>query len=45
MFASLRYLREVLYRALRPDAQSRFGTVNRVCAPLGVKLVAQVASA
>jgi probable addiction module antidote protein len=34
--------REALYKALRPDAQPRFDTVNRVCAALGVKLVAQV---
>jgi probable addiction module antidote protein len=33
--------REALYRALRSDAQPRFDTVNRVCAALGVKLVAQ----
>ena len=33
--------REALYTALRPDAQPRFDTVNRVCAALGVKLVAQ----
>lgn len=33
--------REALYRALRPDAQPRFDTVSRVCAALGVKLVAQ----
>lgn len=32
--------REALYRALRADAQPRFDTVNRVCAALGVKLVA-----
>ncbi len=32
--------REALYKALRPDAQPRFDTVNRVCAALGVKLVA-----
>ena len=37
--------REALYKALRPDAQPHFDTVNRVCAALGVKLVAQVASA
>ena len=37
--------REALYKALRPDAQPRFDTVNRVRAALGVKLVAQVASA
>lgn len=35
--------REALYRALRPNAQPRFDTVNRVCAALGVRLVAQVA--
>lgn len=33
--------REALYRALRADAQPRFDTVRRVCAALGVKLVAQ----
>ncbi len=33
--------REALYKALRPNAQPRFDTVNRVCAALGVKLVAQ----
>lgn len=33
--------REALYKALRPDAQPRFDTVSRVCAALGVKLVAQ----
>lgn len=35
--------REALYKALRPDAQPRFDTVARVCAALGVKLVAQAA--
>ncbi|MCM2288038.1 MAG: putative addiction module antidote protein [Sulfuritalea sp.] len=35
--------REALYKALRPDAQPRFDTVNRVCTALGVKLVAKVA--
>ncbi len=35
--------REALYKALRPNAQPRFDTVSRVCAALGVKLVAQVA--
>jgi probable addiction module antidote protein len=30
-----------LYRALRPDTQPRFDTIARVCAALGVKLVAQ----
>ncbi len=33
--------REALYRALRPDSAPRFETVNRVCAALGVRLVAQ----
>jgi len=33
--------REALYRALRSNAQPRFDTVSRVCAALGVKLVAQ----
>ncbi|MDP2679690.1 MAG: putative addiction module antidote protein [Rhodoferax sp.] len=33
--------REALYKALRPNAQPRFDTVNRVCTALGVKLVAQ----
>ena len=33
--------REALYKALRPDAQPRFDTINRVCAALGVRLVAQ----
>ncbi|MBI3149161.1 MAG: putative addiction module antidote protein [Betaproteobacteria bacterium] len=37
--------REALYKALRPDAQPRFDTVARVCAALGVKLVAQAAHA
>jgi probable addiction module antidote protein len=32
--------REALYKALRPDAQPRFDTITRVCAALGVKLVA-----
>lgn len=35
--------REALYKALRPNAQPRFDTVSRVCAALGVKLVAQPA--
>ena len=35
--------REALYKALRPNAQPRFETVSRVCAALGVKLVAQPA--
>lgn len=33
--------REGLYKALRPDAQPRFDTIQRVCAALGVRLVAQ----
>lgn len=33
--------REALYKALRPDAQPRFDTVSRVCAALGVKLIAR----
>ena len=33
--------REALYKALRPDAQPRFATINRVCGALGVKLVAR----
>ncbi|MBP9654230.1 MAG: putative addiction module antidote protein [Rhodocyclaceae bacterium] len=33
--------REALYKALRADTQPRFDTISRVCAALGVKLVAQ----
>ncbi len=33
--------REALYKALRPNAQPRFDTVSRVCAALGVRLIAQ----
>jgi probable addiction module antidote protein len=33
--------REAIYRALRPNSQPRFDTINRVCHALGVKLVAQ----
>ena len=33
--------REALYKALRPESAPRFDTVNRVCAALGVRLVAQ----
>lgn len=33
--------REALYRALKPNAKPRFDTINRVCAALGVRLVAQ----
>lgn len=35
--------REALYKALRPNAQPRFDTINRVCTALGVRLVAQPA--
>ena len=38
-------IREALYKALRPDSEPRFDTVNRVCTALGVRLVAQVAHA
>ena len=37
--------REALYKALRPNAQPRFETISRVCAALGVKLVAQAVHA
>jgi probable addiction module antidote protein len=33
--------REALYKALRPGSEPRYETVSRVCAALGVKLVAQ----
>ena len=33
--------REALYKALRPNAHPRFDTINRVCAALGIRLVAQ----
>lgn len=33
--------REALYKALRPHSAPRFETINRVCAALGVRLVAQ----
>jgi len=33
--------REALYKALRPDSAPRFDTMSRVCAALGVRLVAQ----
>jgi probable addiction module antidote protein len=36
--------REALYKALRPGAQPRFDTVSRVCAALGVRLIAQPVS-
>jgi probable addiction module antidote protein len=32
--------REALYKALRPGSEPRFETVRRVCAALGVRLVA-----
>lgn len=37
--------REALYKALRSDTQPRFDTISRVCAALGVKLVAQAVHA
>ena len=37
--------REALYKALRPGAQPRFDTIQRVCTALGVKLVARPAHA
>jgi probable addiction module antidote protein len=37
--------REALYKALRPNSQPRFDTIARVCTALGVKLVAQQATA
>jgi probable addiction module antidote protein len=36
--------REALYKALRPGAHPRFDTVSRVCAALGVRLVAEPVS-
>ena len=33
--------REALYKALRPDSAPRFDTISRVCAALGVRLIAQ----
>jgi probable addiction module antidote protein len=35
--------REALYKALRAGSEPRFDTVNRVCAALGVRLVARPA--
>ncbi len=35
--------REALYKALRPGSQPRFDTVHKVCAALGVRLVAETA--
>jgi len=37
--------REALYKALRPGSEPRFDTIRRVCAALGVRLVAQPAHA
>ena len=37
--------REALYKALHPDAPTRFDTISRVCAALGVRLVAQAVHA
>lgn len=37
--------REALYKALRPGSEPRLDTVNRVCAALGVRLIAQPARA
>ena len=34
--------REALYKALRSGAKPRFDTIRRVCAALGMRLVAQV---
>ena len=33
--------REALYKALPADSQPRFDTISKVCAALGVRLVAQ----
>ncbi len=33
--------REALYKALRPRSEPRFDTISRVCAALGVRLIAQ----
>ena len=33
--------REALYKALRPGSEPRFETISRVCAAMGVRLVAQ----
>ena len=35
--------REALYKALRPGAQPRFDTINRVCHALGLKLTVSAA--
>ncbi|WP_347988079.1 helix-turn-helix domain-containing protein [Methylomonas sp. AM2-LC] len=33
--------RETLYKALHPGSEPSFDTINRVCAALGVRLIAQ----
>lgn len=33
--------REALYKALRPDAQPRFETIQKVCKALGIRLHAE----
>ena len=33
--------REALYKALRPGSEPRFETISRVCAALGVRVVAR----
>jgi len=33
--------REALYKALRPNAHPRFGTISKVCKALGVRLHAE----
>jgi probable addiction module antidote protein len=33
--------REALYKALRPDSKPRYDTIVKVCAALGVRLIAQ----
>lgn len=35
--------REALYKALRPEAQPRFETIQKVCKALGIKLTATAA--
>ena len=37
--------REALYKALRAGSAPRFDTINRVCAALGVRLVAEAVHA
>lgn len=36
--------REALYKALKPNAKPRFDIINKVCAALGVRLIAQPAN-